>query len=436
MSNWKISFFPALSLAVAMLLPAAVSAQQVQVTSATPSEAPQGTISLDVTVAGNGFDSSAQVEFLITGTTMTGGVEVRKVKVTGPKKLVATIDVADSAVINKFDIQVSLSSGRKGKGTSLFAVLAKTNDPCAALNLDFPAFTFRRTTAQGNQIYVADSQGQCVRPVLELTGEFGLSGGPPVFSFPVAGTDDTGRLVWTASDNTQVVNLIYVFTFQVTGTSISNGTLNLIYDSHPVHLGSVALSEDGTTVYFTLAPGAQDASDQIMTINANGTNPQERFVDPTFGAHLERLVPNEDGALFARQDNSDSGLPNKLVKIGASCNNPTCWVVLAESPTGTHGVNFPAASLVDDRLVYSYYLPGNTSCWLLQIIHDTGGPILNSGQPRYGRDSTWYGGKILTDGIKAPTRQGRCDATGMITQIDPDTSAETPLVRGLDPDAR
>jgi hypothetical protein len=61
---------------------------------------------------------------------------------------------------------------------------------------------------------------------------------------------------------------------------------------------------------------------------------------------------------------------------------------------------------------------------------------LNSGQPRYGRDTTWYGGKILTDGIKAPTRQGRCDSTGMITQIDPDTSAETQLVIGDDPDAR
>jgi hypothetical protein len=82
------------------------------------------------------------------------------------------------------------------------------------------------------------------------------------------------------------------------------------------------------------------------------------------------------------------------------------------------------------------YVPGNFGCPLLQVIPDTGGPILNSGQPRYGRDSTWYGGKILTDGYKAPTRQGRCDATGMITQIDPDTSAETPLVRGYDPDGQ
>ena len=430
------TFAPALLIAVLSFIATTAVAQQVEVTSATPAEAPQGTLSLDVTVAGNGFDSSAQVSFLVTGTINPGGIVVRKVKVTGPKKLIATVDIADTATVSKFDIEVALSGGRKGKGTSLFAVQAKTNDPCAALNLEFPAFTFWRWSGQDKQIYVSDASGQCIRPVLTLTSDIGFSGDHQKFSYPVAGTTNVGRLAWTAADNTEFPNLIYVFTFQVTGTSISNGTLDLIYDSYPVPLVSMNLSQDGTTVYFSLAPNAPSASDRVMTIAADGSNLQERFVDPTYGAHVFSLVPNEDGAFFARQDNSDAGLHNKLFKIGASCNNPTCWVQLAESPTGMHGVNFPAASLVDDRFVYSYNVPGNIGCWLLQVIPDTGGPILNSGQPRYGRDSTWYGGKILTDGIKAPTRQGRCDSTGMITQIDPDTSAETPLVRGFDPDGR
>jgi hypothetical protein len=414
-----------------------IAHSQVVVTSADPPSAPQGTLSLDVTVSGSGFDSSAQVEFLLTGTTNPGGVTVRKVKVTGPKKLVATIDVAETAVIDKFDIQVSLSGGRKGKGTSLFAVLAKTNDQCAALNLDFPAFTFWRWAGQYQQIFVADATGQCIRPVLTVTDSIGFADWVGYkFSYPVAGTTNVGRLVWTSHDNVEMPNLIYVFTFQVTGTSVSNGTLDLIHDSYPVPLYSVNLSPDGTTVYFTLGANAPSASDYVMAIDADGSNLREVFVDPTYGAHLFSLVPNEDGGFFVRQDNSDSGMPNKLFKIGASCDNPSCWVALAESPIETHGVNFPAASLVDDRFVYSYSLPGYIGCWLLQVIPDTGGPILNSGQPRYGRDTTWYGGKILTDGIKAPTRQGRCDSTGMITQIDPDTSAETQLVIGDDPDAR
>ena len=76
----------------------------------------QGTVSLDVTVTGNGFNSSAQVKFLVTGTADPGGITVKKVTVKGSKKLIATIDVADTAVVNKFDIEVALSNGRKGKG--------------------------------------------------------------------------------------------------------------------------------------------------------------------------------------------------------------------------------------------------------------------------------------------------------------------------------
>ena len=245
------TFAPALLSAVLSFIAAAAVAQQVEVTSATPAEAPQGTLSLDVTVAGNGFDSSAQVSFLVTGTINPGGIVVRKVKVTGPKKLIATIDIADTATVSKFDVEVALSGGRKGKGTSLFAVQAKTNDPCAALNLDFPAFTFWRWSGQDRQIYVADASGQCIRPVLTLTSDIGFSGNRQKFSYPVAGTTNVGRFAWTSNDNAEMVNLIYVFTFQVTGTSISNGILQLIYDSYPMPLGSMDLSEDGTTVYFT-----------------------------------------------------------------------------------------------------------------------------------------------------------------------------------------
>ena len=98
---------------------------QVTVTSADPSSAVQGTISLDVTVTGNGFDSTAQVKFLVTGRPILAASPSRTSSVKGPKRLIATIDVADTAVVNKFDIEVALSNGRKGKGTTLFAVQAK-----------------------------------------------------------------------------------------------------------------------------------------------------------------------------------------------------------------------------------------------------------------------------------------------------------------------
>ena len=76
-------------------------------------------------------------------------------------------------------------------------MLAKvTNDPCAAPNLDFPAFTFWRWSGQDRQIYVADASGQCIRPVLKLTDGIGFSWNPPKFSYPVAGTTNVGRLAW------------------------------------------------------------------------------------------------------------------------------------------------------------------------------------------------------------------------------------------------
>src|SRR4029453_1653266 len=61
---------------------------QVQVSSADPASTIQGTVSLDVTISGNGFDSTAAVTFLVTGTTNTGGVTVKKVTFQSSKKLV------------------------------------------------------------------------------------------------------------------------------------------------------------------------------------------------------------------------------------------------------------------------------------------------------------------------------------------------------------
>ncbi|HSN70757.1 MAG TPA: hypothetical protein VLT59_04580 [Steroidobacteraceae bacterium] len=54
-------------------------------------------MSLDVAISGSAFDSTAQVEFLVTGTTNPGGITVKKVVVRGSKKLIATTDVSDSA---------------------------------------------------------------------------------------------------------------------------------------------------------------------------------------------------------------------------------------------------------------------------------------------------------------------------------------------------
>ena len=90
-----------------------------------------------------------------------------------------------------------------------------------------------------------------------------------------------------------------------------------------------------------------------------------------------------------------------------------------------------AASLAGDRLVYEH--SGITACSpVLQVIPKNGGPVLNAAMPFYGRRSSWYDGKILTNGFKVNKRG--CTISGTISRFDPDTGAETILVRGYDPD--
>jgi hypothetical protein len=107
----------------------AALAQRVTVTAATPSVAYQGTISLDVVVNGSGFDRSARVQYFVSGTTNPGGIVVRGVAYRSSTELVTTIEVAENALLSSFDIEVTLDSGRKGKGTTLLSVKAKPTDP-------------------------------------------------------------------------------------------------------------------------------------------------------------------------------------------------------------------------------------------------------------------------------------------------------------------
>lgn len=416
---------------LALMLPGAAQAQ-VAVTSADPASAPQGTISLDVTVNGNGFDSTASVQFLITGTTNPGGITVKKVAVRGSKKLIATIDVADTATVTNFDIQVALSNGRKGKGTSLFAVLAKTNgDPCAAPGLDFPAFTYREQSARGQQVYVADATGKCIRPVYEIIGSPG-DGASAVFSYPIAGTTHVGGVAWLLGGHQ-----IYGITFSVTGTSIAPDAAELVYDSAGAWVTSIDLSKDGTTVYASLEASGPAESSRIVAINVADHSQRVVYTGPPDSSDLDSISVDENGVLYVRRTSAFADVPHQLLRIIPSCVDQSCaTLAVAESSYGLAIVTSFVASPGGDPLVYSYRVPGMPGCWLLQIVPAAGGPILNSAQPRYGQRSSWHAGKILTNGIKPPKPNGSCYVTSTITQIDPETSAETTLVRGFDPDGR
>jgi uncharacterized delta-60 repeat protein len=105
-------------------LPSA-SAQTIQVTSANPSSAAQGTVNLNVTISGSGFKKGAKSQWFVSGTTNPGGVTVNSTALNNSQQLTANITVAADATIAQFDIVVLNTDGRTGKGTELFAVQAK-----------------------------------------------------------------------------------------------------------------------------------------------------------------------------------------------------------------------------------------------------------------------------------------------------------------------
>jgi hypothetical protein len=124
----KILCYTSIFLAIlgAFLLAGSVSATaQIQVDSTNPSAAPQGTINLDVTISGNGFKKGAKAQWFVTGTTNPGGVTVNSTTFKGSTQLTANITVATDAAINGFDILVTNTDGRTGKGTDKFAVTQK-----------------------------------------------------------------------------------------------------------------------------------------------------------------------------------------------------------------------------------------------------------------------------------------------------------------------
>ena len=101
------------------------AAAQIQVDSASPSAAPQGTVNLDVVITGNGFKKGAVAQWFVSGTTNPGGVTVNSTTYKGATQLTANITVAPDAVISGFDIVVTNADRRTGKGTDKFAVTLK-----------------------------------------------------------------------------------------------------------------------------------------------------------------------------------------------------------------------------------------------------------------------------------------------------------------------
>jgi hypothetical protein len=107
---------------------AAFAAKRVSVTSAYPAAAPQEQV-LDVTIGGSGFDNTvSEVNFLVPCDSdpcdpdETGGVTTGNIRVRSSKEIVVEVTISGDATPVLRDVQVKMSRGRGGKGTTLFKV--------------------------------------------------------------------------------------------------------------------------------------------------------------------------------------------------------------------------------------------------------------------------------------------------------------------------
>jgi hypothetical protein len=440
-----------------------VGAPPVQVNAADPSSAPQGTISLDVTVSGSGFDSSAQVEFLVTGTTNPGGVIVRNVTVTGPKKLVATIDVAETAVVAQFDVEVRLSGGRKGKGTTLFAVLAKANDSCIAA-VDFPSFIFVQDTGQQGT-YVSDRSGQCRRFLMS-----GLPSSYTRLSYPVrddlGNATNRGRVAWFGRDPADTFNgprlQYHAMDFEIVGTTISPGPIHLIVDygqldstdgggNNGVCCG-LDLSADGRDIYLPtkaelrpagyvnkvvhirlpadlseLDPGEPPLQTVVFEHQPGPRNDTEYATDLDVNAAGDFLFVKQTYGQYAGHRVVRVDLDPDLTDTGSSLES----VVVASPPPGAAVFVGADVSSAASDLIAVVHTSVQDNCNRLKIINGRTGTVLNEGAEWPGWWVTWAHGKVITAGF----RKG-CRASGALVSIDPTTGQVITLLDGRLPDGR
>ena len=147
----QISVF-LLMLAVSLLLLDAHAGKPVKVTvtDADPPSALQGELT-EVEIDGTGFDAGSTARFIVTDTRDDTQIDVNEVTFDAQSgKLKAKIKVKDAALPVEYDIEVMNSSGRRGKGTTLFRV--RTREGGGHIDAECIVFTGDLETMPGSEI--------------------------------------------------------------------------------------------------------------------------------------------------------------------------------------------------------------------------------------------------------------------------------------------
>lgn len=292
-----------ITLAIAVLLLAALGTNisfaakptgsgggKVTVESADPASAIQGE-EKDVYVTGSGFGEGAAVKYFVTGTSDDTQIEVLSteyIKSTGQLK--TRIKVKDAATVIDYDIEVQATSGRKGKGTTLFKVQQSGNgggkppkdDPppltdgtaCTQSTSAFPAFAYTvqqsgRKGISGYDFYLSNANGDCSVKIHTS----GYTGNDLEFSYSQNGND--GVLVWRQDSNENAgrkdvdaqYDRIKIIRFQISAQEVtsplplSSSTVAAVTAGHN-SFRFIDLSEDGNKI--AVSVGNNDAGGETL----------------------------------------------------------------------------------------------------------------------------------------------------------------------------
>lgn len=210
---------------------------KVEVVAAVPDEAIQGD-ALPVRIIGAGFDQGSTVRFIVTDTRDDTQIEVGTVIYdSGTGDLVAQVKVKDKALVIGYDVEVITSSGRRGKGTTLFRVRERVgeSDPCLTSTSPFPAFMFWRNLNTANNpeytIFLSSEDGVCVRPLVDVPDSRNAWTWESSFGYDPAA--EYGYVVWAKGGWGDDEYEIWLQQFTVQGNTIDSPPDSELLVVHP-----------------------------------------------------------------------------------------------------------------------------------------------------------------------------------------------------------
>lgn len=206
-----------------------------------PDVASQGELNKPVKIKGQGFDDTAKVAFVISGTNDTGEIVVRSVsynRETGD--LDTVIDVPQGAIVARYDVMVTASRGRKGKGTELFAVKASDNVVLCEDAFDpgpsTCTCTFTRSASSGNILEIV---GDCETGETLYLSDYHFNGTDNAATITVT-ADFEGEAVVAATNNAPMFRNMHIHLGPDVNAGCGTGQLNTfiryVLDGSTAHL--------------------------------------------------------------------------------------------------------------------------------------------------------------------------------------------------------